>query len=385
METNRLSWIDSLRGYAIFAVLAYHVYQALPGLNPNWTLILDFGSMGVQLFFMVSAFTIFMTLDQARDQGKLSFISFYIRRVFRIMPLFYFALAIGIATLLMESLIGSSNPILGDDNSLFSKAFTTLTFTSAWIPAFCPTLVPGGWSIAVEMWFYLVAPLLFLSLRTINRVLIFVFGSLIFRFLINEGLTHFLPIKPALFHSFIYFWLPNQLPIFSLGILAYFIFKIFNITAVNNGRENSGIINKINNRENRVNPSFYLFFALYLLGSIIKGFKVLFPFHFLFGISFFLIMLFMMNRPRNFLANRIMVHLGTISYSAYISHFFVIKYTHSWFFGWMGNLNLVQEWQFIFFLLWTVLITVIVSEGLYRLIEKPGQRLGKVLIGKLNG
>jgi peptidoglycan/LPS O-acetylase OafA/YrhL len=351
---KRLDWVDALRGYAISSVIAYHTFQELPNLDARVQKVLDFGSMGVQLFFMVSAFTIFLTLDEAEKKNRLSFKAFYIRRALRIMPLFYLTLAISAGLVLHAK---SAFPYAG--------FFSTLTFTSAWIPSLCPTLVPGGWSIAVEMWFYLLAPLAFTFIRNVRHALYFILAALILRFSINEGLILLVDPKPALFSSFIYFWLPDQLPIFALGILAFFLYR-------RGGTEVA--------KEAEIPPLLFLLFGGYLLAASVQGFKVLIPFHFLFGLSFLLIMLFMMSKPANVLANRPLVGLGKISYSAYVSHFFAIRYTHGWFLEVLRGETSSVGLQFAAYLALIVLLTVLASMFLYRFVERPGQAFGKYLI-----
>lgn len=92
----KLRYIDSLRGLAILAVLMVHCGQyginKYPDLIAN---IINTGGRGVQLFFVASAFTLFLSLARRSETVKSNF---YIRRFFRIAPMYY----LGIAYYLMQ-------------------------------------------------------------------------------------------------------------------------------------------------------------------------------------------------------------------------------------------------------------------------------------------
>ncbi len=91
----RIKQLDGLRGVAILMVVAYHFYiQAdFPFAYQNrfqniWPLSVGF--LGVQLFFMISGYVIFMTLDQSKG-----ILSFAYRRWIRLFP------AMAVASLLI--------------------------------------------------------------------------------------------------------------------------------------------------------------------------------------------------------------------------------------------------------------------------------------------
>lgn len=61
-----LPWIDALRGLAILMVLANHVALVVPGLSAPLEMLARFGQMGVQLFFVASAYTLCLSWQQRR-------------------------------------------------------------------------------------------------------------------------------------------------------------------------------------------------------------------------------------------------------------------------------------------------------------------------------
>src|SRR4051812_26086677 len=89
MQTNKLSYIDALRGIAVLFVISVHhgmVFRQLPLVQS----ISGFGQMGVQLFFVASAYTLCLSASRRAEPTK----NFYLRRFFRIAPLYYFAIVL---------------------------------------------------------------------------------------------------------------------------------------------------------------------------------------------------------------------------------------------------------------------------------------------------
>src|ERR1700733_9049273 len=88
MPPPRYAYIDALRGYAILLVIAVHSSQYFTNLSPNVTALANQGARGVQLFFVASAMTLTMSWTARHDGPK----AFYIRRFFRIAPMFYLSI-----------------------------------------------------------------------------------------------------------------------------------------------------------------------------------------------------------------------------------------------------------------------------------------------------
>jgi peptidoglycan/LPS O-acetylase OafA/YrhL len=78
---HRLPHLDGLRGLAIIAVVLYHCYSRWPNVPNLYTPIFSRGFMGVQLFFLLSGFLIFMSLETSS-----SLLNFAYRRWLRLFP-----------------------------------------------------------------------------------------------------------------------------------------------------------------------------------------------------------------------------------------------------------------------------------------------------------
>src|SRR4029077_7016935 len=83
--------LDLLRGMAILMVVAAHCGLTTTSFVPGLAAVVGgYGQLGVQLFFIVSGYTMMLTYGDRVDLAAAR--AFYIRRVFRIVPLFWIAL-----------------------------------------------------------------------------------------------------------------------------------------------------------------------------------------------------------------------------------------------------------------------------------------------------
>src|SRR5262249_26439141 len=88
--------LDGVRGLAILAVLLFHFVAQTTATNAferAVNRVLNYGSLGVDLFFVLSGFLITGILYDAQSSPRY-FRNFYMRRVLRIFPLYYFVLAV---------------------------------------------------------------------------------------------------------------------------------------------------------------------------------------------------------------------------------------------------------------------------------------------------
>ncbi|HEY2980149.1 MAG TPA: acyltransferase family protein, partial [Anaerolineales bacterium] len=140
---TRLGFIAALRGYAALYVFLFHLvyYPGLP--LPVWTgNFIRAGGTGVTLFFMISAFTLSLSMRGHIDQPG-AFKSFYIRRYFRIAPLFYTWLA-------ATWVIG----LLGHDwNYSWKDVLLNVFFGFNFVPGKDEGIVWISWTLGVEMAF----------------------------------------------------------------------------------------------------------------------------------------------------------------------------------------------------------------------------------------
>lgn len=370
-KQDNLVAIDALRGYAILLVIAVHSI----GHNKDlvWPVVrpLTLGFYGVQLFFLASALTLLMSWHRSCDEFGVRSAKFLIRRFFRIAPLYY--LAIVIYWFAYQE---------GPDNFRFDLLLASMLFYNAWSPYLLPTVsgwtpVPGGWSISVEFCFYFMFPLLATLITTLGRsVAFFIVGLVVMLIASNFGMQNYPSLTDEERSNFLYFWLPNQLVIFSLGFLLYFFYK------------NTKITNWIaNNKITSSGASVLFFWAFFLLSfyGVRKFFdwsSGLPPTHLLATLLFVPWALFLIVKPSGVAVNRYIVDLGRVSFSAYVLHFAVLGYVGIclkavWPFGNGGVLSIPYS---VMLLLSSIFITQTLANLTYKYIERPGIKLSKMVI-----
>lgn len=207
---SRFDYIDALRGYAILGVIAVHTSQLFANLQWPLRLIADQGARGVQLFFVVSALTLTFSWNN-RSDGALPF---WVRRAFRIVPMFWLALTYYVV------LVGFLDVHLrwGPREIAWRDILASAALVHGLHPATIDSIIPGGWSIADEAGFYAIFPLLMSVIRSWRAAAIGLFLSAAALFAVSP----FLPIVENLGEL-----LPFQLPAFLVGILLFYLMRDF--------------------------------------------------------------------------------------------------------------------------------------------------------------
>ena len=359
---KKFEYIDALRGFAILGVVLVHSSQWVSPTSNILSIIALQGARGVQLFYVVSALTLFLSMEARKQQETRPLISFFIRRFFRIAPLFY--LAIFVYTLYD----GMSARHWAPNGLEWWYIPITAAFMHGWHPETITSVVPGGWTIAVEMTFYLLVPYLFLKLRDIRSTLIALFSSLILSKLssiiaINYLQPYYSDSQQYLVSNFTFFWIFSQLPVFIIGILLYHIIK------------------KHPHKDNKASL-FCLFVSIFLFTtfSTVHTYRNLLPQHFFYGVAFLFFALSLYLWPQKLLVNKITTLIGKLSFSIYLVHFMVLEMMKSIFVN-----GFILNGNSGFLLAFVLIITLSTSFSFitYNIVELPGINFGKKIIQKL--
>jgi peptidoglycan/LPS O-acetylase OafA/YrhL len=156
--------IDGLRGIAVLMVLAVHTSQRVGNVGLEafqFPLIGEFinaGARGVELFFLLSAFTLFRSLKAKYSEESNPRRNFYIRRAFRILPLWWLAVT-------LYALWGGRS--LGESVPSYLLYFGFIRY----LPGL--DVFPLGWTIFVEETFYLFLPVIFGFIVSTTRAAVF--------------------------------------------------------------------------------------------------------------------------------------------------------------------------------------------------------------------
>ena len=146
LQGSHLPALDGLRMVAVLTVILNHVgYDAVPA------------DLGVSIFFVLSGFLItWLLLKEKERTGAISLKSFYLRRLFRLLPAYYVFLAI-----VLTNYFGRSHGAVVPRTDII---LPSLLYYANYFNAFHdhpPTPISHTWSLAVEEQFYLLWPLAF--------------------------------------------------------------------------------------------------------------------------------------------------------------------------------------------------------------------------------
>jgi len=151
MNNRRLLELDGLRGLAALAVVFYHFfyrYHEIYGHTFAFSDLFRLGHYGVQLFFMISGFVIYWTLQ--RSENPLDFIW---SRFSRLYPVYW---ACVILTFIAISLFS----LAGRERSLMELLFNLLMFQEY---LGIPHIDGVYWTLSLELAFYFWMILIFIS------------------------------------------------------------------------------------------------------------------------------------------------------------------------------------------------------------------------------
>lgn len=368
LDTNaKLPWLDGLRGIAALWVLLSHVL-ILSGADATQWPIISQGALAVDLFMMLSGFLmahhyIFKQTSEPITHPT-TWLLFWIRRIFRIAPLYYLALA---AALAAGPTIGDFRNLIGQawpqtitapqrytDNSI-SNLLMHVSFVFGMLPDYSFRTALPDWSIGLEMQFYLAFPFLMLLMRShplwIGCLLIVACTAL--QWLARPFFAAF-PM-PA--------FLPMKLYMFVLGIWV----------AMSRGR---------NMRRALVVSILVCGLMIFRERNLEAGGRVLvvLAFYWLMddgSLSRPEVVKWLLSRFRTILSSRLAVFAGDTSYALYLVHLLILVPIS-------GSL-VMQSWYMqlgptVRFALCTAIVapsSYVVAKLAHRLIEIPGIQLGK--------
>lgn len=150
--------LDAIRGLAIVTVTLYRFGGGTQGAGStigHWWLV-DLGSRGVDLFFVLSGFLITGILFDATAKQHY-FRNFYARRALRIFPLYYAALALTLFALprVSDRLAAEFQPAVEQQEWLWLYG---ANIQQALLGQWCLGPLNHFWSLAIEEHFYLLWP-----------------------------------------------------------------------------------------------------------------------------------------------------------------------------------------------------------------------------------
>lgn len=154
---GRVGEIDALRGIAAVTVMLFHYttrFGQLYGFDESPLFSVPWGHYGVNLFFLISGYVIYMTLGRTRRLAD-----FVVSRFSRLYPAFWAAVAITFCTVLLLGLPGKE---VSPGNALLNLLMFHGLFR-------VPHVDSVYWTLEVELLFYALVMLLF-RFRLLARI-----------------------------------------------------------------------------------------------------------------------------------------------------------------------------------------------------------------------
>ena len=170
---GHLPALDGVRGLAILAVLLFHFVAQTTSTNSFERVVnkvLNYGSLGVDLFFVLSGFLITGILYDSRSSPHY-FRNFYMRRVLRIFPLYYLVLAVVFLVLPLVPALRDTHIVSLREHQWWAWLYGVniyLSIKGEWALSY----IEHFWSLAVEEHFYFVWPLVVWLLAARPRALL---------------------------------------------------------------------------------------------------------------------------------------------------------------------------------------------------------------------
>jgi len=308
-EIQRIPELDGLRGIAILLVLSFHylnnqLVHATGKFGKLIGQVTSFGWVGVDLFFVLSGFLIGSNLIRNRNSANY-FPTFYMRRVVRIIPNYYLLLVIFL--LITAIPYFQSSYFLTGSNVVPWKSYFLMVHNidMAHMHSFGNSSLSVTWSIGIEEQFYIIFPFIvyFLKEQWLPLTLIL---AIIIAPIIRMQYDHWVPQ---------YVLLPCRMDAIAFGALIACYDQKFSIQSIVRKRikwfaailiADVALCAFLFVRYNDLGPIKNTLFALIFSGGVVLALT--------YKNSFY----------GNVLRNKVLMWVGTISYSLYLFHYLIL-------------------------------------------------------------
>ena len=175
-----LKGVNGIRAIAAMAVVVFHIAAGLKDFGFGFSRNIDLGPFGVTIFFSLSGFLItYLLLVEKKRFDRINIKAFYVRRILRIWPLYYFYLLLAVITIYIFKTDKLPDGIF---------YYIVLCANAPFIFQFPLSLLNHYWSLGVEEQFYIFWPWIVSRSKSLFRflvifIIIFVVIKLMLRYL----------------------------------------------------------------------------------------------------------------------------------------------------------------------------------------------------------
>lgn len=352
--------VHGLRGLAAASVVLFHLHHltnlALP--HPLAFVGTHFG-LGVQLFFVLSAFSLFYSTTASI--GRPGWVrDYFLKRLFRIAPLFYAMLAAWCTLFYLRH----APPNLGD-------VALNLTFAYNFVPGKHESIVAAGWTVGVEMVFYAILPVLFLTISRARHALMFLIFAMLLSTLTRAGLTG----AGGILEQYAHFAFMTSLGVFAVGALAFWVYRSLRTTIERRGSDK---VRWMRFALPAVCAALLAILVSPLSNVLLSAWRADIL---LWALLFGCVLVWQALFPWRALASAAMEFLGERSYSIYLLHplaIFALTPLNRGLYA--AASQAIGAWAFIPCAALTLAVVVGCAVLSYRLIEVPGIQAGRAVL-----
>ena len=175
----RIEQLTFTRFIAAISIVIYHYGKSSYLFNSEYiAFIFKQANIGVSYFFILSGFVMIIAYG---NQENINFTEYIKNRLARIYPVYILAIFLRLAAFMFQNI---------DVSNLLLNVF----MIQSWIPEKALTLNPPGWSLSVEMLFYISFPFLAnriytkknLKINTVSIILFWLISQILFHLIVNE-------------------------------------------------------------------------------------------------------------------------------------------------------------------------------------------------------
>lgn len=356
---GRIMELDGLRGIAILLVISFHYInnQLVNSLSPIGKLLAkatSFGWVGVDLFFVLSGFLIGSVLMRTKESNNF-FSTFYLRRFLRIIPNYYLLLVLFIIVQLLPY-FSSNYMITGNQAIPLSSYFIMIhNFYIAYENNMGVGALSILWSIGIEEQFYLIFPFIVQYLKEkplLFALVVFIIGASFVRLYYNNWIPR-------------YVLLPARMDSISLGVLVAYFHRYLDFES---------FIKK--------NISYLILFLIFDVVICAGGYALYGDLgvikHTLFAIAFTIALILALVKVPFYAAmlrNKLLCWIGTISYSLYLFHYFILILFQD--FNGHENGVVINNQQDVMVTLLALACSFFIGWAIFKLLETPFVKWGK--------
>lgn len=335
---EKKDWISKAKGFGILGIVAVHTVQKFV-VPSHLSSVASAGMYCVQLFFVLSAYLTFVSLEKTKHPMSLvCYLKYLGHKLLRLVPVLYTAV---LWHVIMYAIQIGGVPKFND--TIWKDVLFAITFLNGFSYHHINPWV--NWYIGGLVIFLAVAPLLFRWITTLKKAVVFFVGSMFFAWL-SSIVVFKLGFE---YDCFFYYWFPNQLPVLAIGIAFYF-FQRGEIDA---------------SKKKSVGVFLFVVSACLLLSLFF--FTTPLQVHVRYGLFLFVFVYVLFNNSGKWF-DWLMV-LGDYSYGIYLYHFCLLT-VFDCFVNWF-DINRTSVPVFICSYVLLVALSLVISKLANVLVEKP--------------